>query len=470
MPVLLMLVLLAATAAPVQPSGAIEATIRGTAKPLEVELLLRDDSENWKEIAHKSLPPDTRRVRFEGLASGIYQIRLSGPLLTERLGTKIAVGSGDTRVTTIAVEPSAFTGRVLFGDTNLGEGALELTHRELGWRMVLLLAPDGTFRAPVWQGGSFSYEVRSAALPTPFLENAELEGKAPVLQIEIPDGRVTGILRDAGGAPVGGAIVALRTKVADREENVHLTSGPDGRFDFTGIKYGQQTVRIFPPRHLEPEPIAFSLGPNARLRELDVRVDAGRPVSVVVIDRDDPVANASVLAVTESKVCARTTTDEDGRATLAIPAGQAATLFVIPKKGPFGMLRVPREYAQGRLQWYLPATSSSLSIRALTTTGAAMPQFSLLMRYDGELVPLAVAEDLVAIQGLQLTTGPDSEAHLENIPSGSYEFWPYRTDDEAENIAASSAALLAPIQVNVRMGENKIAVKFAGRTTRGDGR
>jgi hypothetical protein len=124
---------------------------------------------------------------------------------------------------------------------------------------------------------------------------------------------------------------------------------------------------------------------------------------------------------------------------------------------------VPREQTKGRLPIYLPRSMSSLRIHAQTTTGETMPPFSLLMRYDGELVPPEVAEALSAVQGLQFMTGPESEANLQNIPSGSYEFWPYRTEDEAQSIAASADALLAPIQVNVRLGENKIVVKFAGK-------
>ena len=92
-----------------------------------------------------------------------------------------------------------------------------------------------------------------------------------------------------------------------------------------------------------------------------------------------------------------------------------------------------------------------------------MPPFSLLMRYDGELLPAEVAEELTDTQGLQLTTGPDGEAHLRNIPSGTYEFWPYRTEAEAESIVAAGSLYLAPIEVNVLTGENKIAVKFNSR-------
>ncbi len=461
-----MLILLAATAAaPEAPHAAIEATIRGTNQPLDVGLLLRTPSDDWEEIDHKRLPAGTRKVRFEGLVSGVYQILLRGPAATERLGTKIGLGANDTRRTTIAVEPFTITGRVTFGGTHLGAGSVQLHHRELRWRAAIGLDGAGAFRATLWQRGAFVAIVHSPALPTSFSETVELAEGMPPVQLAIPDGRITGIVRDArSGAPVSGAVVTLQTTLAKSEDNVRLTTGPDGTFDFAGIKDGRQTVRVYPPRHLEPEPVTFTIGDAQRLHELDVRVDAGREIAVVVIDREnDPVAAAMVYAVTGGQLRSRTTTDEDGRASVAAPADEAVTLFVAGKEGPFGMLRVPRGLTKGRLPIYLPRSTSSLQIRARTTTGETMPPFSLLMRYDGELVPLEVAEELSALQGLQLMTGSESEANLQNIPSGSYEFWPYRTEPEAQSIAAAADALLAPIQVNVRVGENKIVVKFAGR-------
>lgn len=466
MPLLLILALLAAEAAPAAapPSGSIEATIRGTAQPLEVELLLRDAGDNWSEIAHKSLPASERRVRFDGLEAGVYQILLQGPASTERLATKFAIGRTDARRITIAVDPFVLKGRVTLGGTGMGAGGVLLKHREFHWKTVIPLADDGTFRAPLWQRGAFSYGVRGPALPTEYLDSGDIDGTSP-LDIDIPDGRISGVVRDAkSGKPVASVLVALQTNVDDREEHVRLTTGPEGRFDFVGIKPGSHTVRVYGAEHLEPEPIAFKLTAAAPLRELDIRLDSGRAVPIVVIDKEhDPVANAKVFVVTDSKLCARATTDEDGRATVAVPSADSATLFVIAEEGPFAMQRVPRTDDKRRLQVYLPSTTSSLLIRAQTTDGKTMPPFQLLMRYNGELVPTEVAEELTSVQGLQLATGEDSEAHLRNIPSGSYEFWPYRSESEAESIVAAGATFLAPIQVNVRMGENKIAVKFASR-------
>lgn len=470
MPLLLILMMLAADAAPAAaPAGSIDATIRGTTQPLEVQLLLRDDTDNWKAIAQHSLSAQTRRVRFDGLEAGVYQILVRGPMLTEQLATKIGIGRTDRRRTTITIEPFVLAGRVTLGGTELGAGGLLLRHREFHTRSPILLGPDGTFRVPFWQRGTFSYIVRGPALPTDYSLEAELDGPSPgPLHIDIPNGRITGILRDAkNGQPLPDATVALQTNAGDREEHARLTTGADGRFDFAGIKHGSHIVRIHAPQHLEPEPIAFELSDTAPLRELDLQLDPGRPVPVVVIDKEhDPVANAKVFVVVDSKIRARGTTDEDGRASVAVPPGQSATLFVVAEEGPFAMMRVPRNDDRRRLEVYLPSSASSLLIRAQTTDGKTMPPFSLLMRYDGELMPTEVAEELAEVQGLQLATGPDSEAHLRNIPSGTYEFWPYRSQAEAESIVAAGSMYLAPIQVNVGMGENKIAVKFNSRKGR----
>ena len=471
MPLLLILMMIAAEAAPAAaPAGSIDATIRGTTQPLEVQLLLRDDAENWKAVAQKSLPAKTRRVRFDGLEAGVYQILVRGPMLSEHLATKVGIGRTDKRRITITIEPFVLAGRVTLGGTQLGAGGLLLKHREFHTRSPILLGPDGTFSVPFWQRGTFSYNVRGPALPTDFSYEAQLEGPSPgPLNVDIPEGRITGILHDAkSGQPVADATVMLQTNVADREEHVKLTTDPAGRFDFVGIKPGSHIVQIQAPRYLEPEPITFQLTDAAPLRELDLRLEPGRAVPIVVIGKEhDPVANAKVFVVADSKLRGRGTTDEDGRVSVPVPPGESATLFVVAEEGPFAMVRVPRGVESGvddkrRLEVYLPSTSSLL-IRAQTTDGKSMPPFSLLMRYDGELVPPEVAEYLTEMQGLQLATGPDGEAHLRNIPSGSYEFWPYRSEAEAESIVAAGSMYLAPIQVNVGAGENKIAVKFNSR-------
>ena len=317
----------------------------------------------------------------------------------------------------------------------------------------------------LWQRGKYRYTIQTPAMATPFASAIELDGPAPRFVVDIPDGRIRGLVRDQKtSAPIGGATVTLESHIGANEQQVRTKTDAGGRFDFTGIQDGTHIVRVFPSDHLESSPQTFTLDRKTRLHELDVQLDPGRAVPIVVIDaNDDPVGKATVLAVADGKIRARTTTDEDGRATVAVPADDTATLFVVPSEGAFGVQRIARDQSGGRVRVYLPPASSSLLIRARTTDGREMPPFSLLMRYNGELVPAAVAEELGETLGLRLATGNAGEALLRNIPAGSYEFWPYRTEDEAASIAAAADVAAAPIVVNVRTGENKIAVKFAAR-------
>ena len=108
----------------------------------------------------------------------------------------------------------------------------------------------------------------------------------------------------------------------------------------------------------------------------------------------------------------------------------------------------------------MPAANASLEVATLTTDGGALPDVSLLMRYNGQLLPPEVAAELQRQQGVAFGTNENGIARLANIPAGVYEFWPYRSEAEASALLASASALSAPIVVNVVTGENKATVRF----------
>jgi hypothetical protein len=461
----LLAVMSAKAVPPAAPAhGVIEATIEGTTQPLDVVLLARD-AEAWNEIDHRVLTPSTRFVRFETLKPGVYQVLVRGPKSTEQFATKFVIGGGDTRHATIVIDPVTVSGRVILGGSGAGPGTVSLRHKEFRWHAAFDVAADGSFRVPLWQRGTYIYAARAASMTTAYSATVDLAGVSPInFPIEIPDGRITGIVRDAkSGAAVGGASIALQSESAGSVQHLNVTTNEVGRFEFTGLRLGRQTVRIASPRYLEPSPIAFELDAATSGRALDIHLDPGKLTSVIVIDADGhPVANASVFAVTGARRRSRATTDENGSARLPVPITEAATLFAIPNEGAFAVMPLNRAGGEP-VMLHLPRAGSSLRIRARTTSGQPMPPFSLLLRYDGEIMPLAISEELSAVQGLHFSTDEASEAYLPNIPSGRYEFWPYRTPEEAEAILETSREVTPPIQVDVRGGENTIVVKFAAR-------
>ncbi len=452
-----LLALLFAAAAGAAPRASIEATIRGTDQPLGIELLVRVSEGEWRTVAHRALDAAGRRVHFDALEAGIYQLRIEGPQPTEQLATKIVLGSKDQRSVVVSVEPVELTGRVTYGGTEIG-GVLALRHNEFRWRGAIAVGADGAFRAPLWQRGEYTYEIRGPGLSTPFHDVVELTGTGPVA-LDIPDGRIRGVVRQAnGGAPVVSASVVVESTSMTR-----ASTDAEGRFDFTGIKDGRYLVRVVSPGHLDVEPAAVRIDGANRQRELTFDLDRGRSLPVVVVDPGQaPVVDAIVFVAAGTKVCSRSYTDGEGRTNAAAPADEDATLFIVPRAGAFGIYSVGKS-DRGPLRVSLSPPSSSLLIRARTSAGAEMPPFSLLLRYNGALVPPEIADALASVQGLNLAKGAETDVRLDRIPSGRYELWPYRTNEEAEAILATVDDVAAPIQIDVRTGENRVAVQFAAR-------
>ena len=444
--------------------GAIVATISGSVQPLEITLLLRQDDE-WKEVDRRPLTPSAREVRFEKLPAGVFQVLVRGAGSTEQFASKLVIGDGDTRRALIAVDPLIVKGRVTIGGHAAGPGSISLRHKEFRWQGTASVAADGTFQFPLWQRGLYISGVRAAAIATPYIATIDLEGTSPIqLSIDIPDAAINGVVRDAkSGAPISNASVALQSNSAGGEHHVSVLSDKEGRFNFNGLPFGRHTVRVVSPKYLEPLPIVVELDSTKSRRDIDVPLESGIRTTVLVIDAvNRPVANAALFAVVDARRRSRGSTDEKGSALLSLPESGAETLFAIPNEGGFAVARLDRAVAGGVTLHVLHA-ASSLRIRATTTDGKPMPRFSTLMRYEGEIMPLEVAEELTVSQGLQFTTNEASEMYLRNIPAGRYEFWPFRTPEEAESILAAGSGVTPPIQVDVHAGENSIVVKFAAR-------
>lgn len=267
------------------------------------------------------------------------------------------------------------------------------------------------------------------------------------------DGRtVSGTVTDSTGEPVRGALVLLRTPLRTSVATRRAMTDPAGRFRISGVPAGAHTLRLQAPGFLHPDPLPFVLHERDAARELRLVVERGMLRTVRAFDAEGrPLADVRVICASEGVARATTAADASGRAVLPTPAGNA-TVVVVRDDGTFGVRRISSSEKDVRVD--LPAAAGALEIATLTTTGDPLPHVALLVRYNGELLPIEVT---------RFRTGDDGRTRLPALPRGTYELWPYRSDDEAEALMASVSDVAAPATVNVLTGENRVTIRFRRR-------
>jgi hypothetical protein len=427
--------------------------------PLEVSIGVREEGAPPRWIGHQRIDRGSS-VAFGDLDAGSYTLLVAGPQPLERVARAVNVGAGDRAGVTIPIHFVLAHGLLTMGGKPMAGVSVRFENAGSRWESTVTTSAGGEIITPLWQTGAYGLSIRGAGAQAPIVRNINLDDRAFAdFRIDVPDRRVRGRVVDEEGAPVSNALVSLRSQTETFAATVRTRTGEDGTFEFNGVQAGGQTLRVMPEGFLRPDPRKFALGENDHGHEETMTLDRGSEREVRVVAHDGtPVARAAVVIASADRVRAAAVTNERGRARVSAPSDAQSVVYVFPKEGSLVMRRLGREEASVRVD--VPLPTASIEIAALTTDGAAVPNVDLLMRYNGEILPPDVLRELERQQGMSLETDQSGSARLQHLPSGTYEFWPYRSDAEAEALLASASALAAPIVVNAVSGENKVTVRF----------
>ncbi|MEK6607588.1 MAG: carboxypeptidase-like regulatory domain-containing protein, partial [Myxococcota bacterium] len=289
--------------------------------------------------------------RLGGLAAGRATLRASAPGFAQSERTLTAPSAGMTIVLARLV---AIEGRVTRSGAPhaatvacAGSGLSPLISARAG--------PDGRFRIDVREG---IYDLAASSddgFASRVVAGVDARGAAPshvAIALE-PAGALTGVVRDAHGAPIVGALVTTgETRIAAVTAlDPRLVTDAAGHFRFAGLVAGAYRVDASAAgfRPATQGDVTVTAG---GVTHVVLQLDAGARITGVVIDsRDRPVAGAEVSV---------TVTGADGK---PIDVGTGATPALIPA-GELGVLRGPIPFAP-------PAGCLSPSEGTCTTTAAA---------------------------------------------------------------------------------------------------
>jgi hypothetical protein len=429
----------------------------GFTAPIEVALAPRVDGAPPQWSASKTIAAAESAATFTGLPAGLYLVLARGPQPLQRLSAKANVGSGGGAVRLTLPKGKASL-RVTLAGRPVARASVLLTEEELLWDTRLEAGDDGRFTGALWQPGAYTASVWRDPAAAPYV--AEVALSAEPLTIEVPDRLVTGRVVGEDGRPIAGAKVILRTQGDHLTLTAGTSSGPDGRFEFFGVREGAQALRAKAPSYLDSDVAGFELlGASAR-HSADLTLGRGSQRAVRVVDRyDEPAGGATLFAACDGHLKSTAVTDEQGRAEVALPDTRGCSIFALPKEGSLAVMEVA---GKGPLVVRVREGSSSLKLALKSESGVAFSDLWLLMRIDGTVVPPAVAQHLLT-RGLRLMTNAEGSISLARIPPGTYDFWPYRSEAEGQMLYDTGWMMGAPISLEVVSGENSATVRLAAR-------
>ncbi|HEX9986147.1 MAG TPA: carboxypeptidase-like regulatory domain-containing protein [Thermoanaerobaculia bacterium] len=458
----LALVLLLASAASAATLN-VEVNRQGFTGAIEVAVAPRVGGTPPEWSAAKTLPAGGGKsaVSFEGLPAGLYVVMASGPQPLQRLSAKVNLGSDGGTVRLVIPKKSNVEVRAMLAGQPLARAGIGFTHHELRWRTDVVTDREGRFAGPLWEEGTYTASVRRHPASGPYSTDVWLSSK-PVT-IAVPDRHVTGRVL-AGGKPLAGAIVDLRSENNQATLTVRTPSSADGRFEFFGVREGALSLTARAPSYLDSDAIAFELRGATGQRSVDVELMRGETRAVRVVDtRGTAIGGATLIAACGGHMKSTSVTNEEGNADVAFPADRACTIYALPKEGSLAIVPVgERGKGASPLVIRVPEGASSLRLALKSEAGVPFAAMSLLMRIDGVVIPPAIAR-LLASRGFSLITNEEGGISLQRIPRGVYDFWPYRHSAEGQMLYETAMDFAAPISVEVLPGENEATVKFQAR-------
>lgn len=428
---------------------------RPDARSLTVNLgMLRDDGAPPRWIATRRVAPPATNTTFQDLGPGAYVVLAKGSGPLECFAEKVILGAGSTQTVSLRIIRRRVHFQVEQGGQPAKSTRFKIRNRDYFWDAFLTTDERGAIDASSWAVGDFETFLTSTGTAQPVKRFFTL---ARQVTIDFPARTVRGTVVDHDGAPVPRAAIVFRTPSQSHQLSLHATTDSAGRFAFAGVESAESSVDVYAD--------GFLIARGSKTAQDDVRIalDRGVPSEVTVVSHDGtPLSRAEVLCVSGPHVLSRAITGADGRALIATPA-EASILYVVPEQGSFAVKRLDRTLPSSRRRpefISVPEGTASVRINTLAATGKPIPGMFVMMRHNGETIPPEVTDEMDRRQGIQLRSSDTGQIRLAHVPVGSYEFWPYHSDDEVADIVDTAGAADAPIKVQVLDGENTVTVRF----------
>ena len=410
----------------------------------------------------KSVPVagEPLRAKFENVAPGRYLVLAKGAGVCERQGEAIELAPAEQKSVQLRITPLRMRFRAAMAGEPLAGAGVRFRSREGYWSGQLTTGADGEVATLLWQTGQATASVFAEGLMNvPHLETRTVPDDEEEFEwsLDVAPRRIAGVVVDSvSGRPVPNAVISLKVQ-GEISFGVRTRGDAEGRFQFMPVPYGRHTITAAAPTHLQRE-MKYTFAAPEENRELEVRLDGGTFVRLRVLDpAGAPVAGAIAMqykGIVQTRLSA---TDASGVAEILVPDGETRDVYVIPRDGSFGIARVTSQSAEPSIR--LSRATSRIEIRAESESHQPIPNVAVVVRYNRQLLPREVVQELRRMQGARSSSRADGRIVFDHMPAGLYEFWPAGSAAEMRLLFAG-AGPQAPVTMHAVPGDNVAVLTF----------
>lgn len=408
-------------------------------------------------VAKDEQPPT---LRFENIEPGEYVVVAKGAEEWERLGERVTISAGRESNLTLRIVPFTVRLRVRQDGAEVGGAHVVLKQRDAHWQGTLLTDAAGEASVRLWQGGRLNATVE-AAHAMPFLERRTLvDGVDTEWLLDVPIREISGVVVDGETeAAIPGAAVHLSIDSIDGYSlGVSTKADAHGAFRFVSAPYGEHTLKAAAPGY-PPHGTTYSFHEPDQSRQVRLALErAANVVLSVLSDRGVPIAGARMIDFRGLVKRGTGTTDGAGAVTVLVSKRESRDVWVVPRDGSFAWIELRPDAEKAVLR--VPPAVSRIVLHTRSESQVPIPNVSVVIRYNGRVLPFEVEHALATVQGSRTRSGTDGRIVFDHMPAGVYEFWPVGSFAELRALAGGVGPE-APVRLVAGPGENVAVITFA---------
>lgn len=301
-----------------------------------------------------------------------------------------------------------------------------------------------------WQPGEYLFMVQIGGSAAPFPFEEKLSGGDAEVVFQMPDSGLEISLKDADTArPVMNAEVLLRTTHSKGQTLLRKPTDADGRITFDPVNAGEHDLQVVAEGFVDYRE-TFRTNGTGGVQKRSISLV---PATVVVARiQDRRGAALSGVSGVHLESIQPALSDVQGLIRLQTPKNTQRKFWFISRDGSFTWQNFSA--SAGRPIVVMPPSEASIVLRFEDEAGRPLPNFGIVIRYEGAVIPPRVTELMSELSGRRFISDVRGTISLEAMPPGTYEFYPVYPGHRDPERGAQ------PTRIAVQSGTNEVKLTF----------